>query len=805
MSTEKPLPSHASVVVIGGGIMGCSTLYHLAEFGLTDAVLLERNQLTSGTTWHSAAQVRALRSSRNLTEMIRYSISLYSRLEAETGQSTGWVNTGSLSIATNPDRLTHVRRQEALAHAYGVAAHSISGGEAKERWPLMNADDVVGAVWSPEDGRVNPSDLCAALVKGARSRGATIFEDTSVTGILTKDGAVTGVETERGTITCDAVALCTGLWSRRCAGLAGVSAPVFPCEHFYLLTKPIAGAEHHLPSLSDHDGHLYIRDEVGGLLVGCFEPGGKPLDPDSLGEDFAFGLLSEDWDHFEPMMINALHRIPALETAEAKMLLNGPESFTPDGSFMLGQSAETSRFFLGCGMNSVGVASGGGAGMALAHLIAKGRPIFDLHEADPTRFHPTQNSVEALTARAPEVLGRHYEITYPGRQFSSARDLRELPVQNQWRKAQAHFGQVYGYERPLYFGKTEEPELTFGKPAWFKQVGDEVAAASTKVGLFDQSTFGKLRVEGRDAPAFLDRLCANNMQRSPRRAIYTAMLNEQGGFESDLTALRLREHLFRLYVGTASVTRDMAWLRRHIAPGEDVSITDETEEFAVFGIQGPGVSTVVSSLGAPQLNDLKYFCHTRATLAGAIVLAVRMSYVGELGFELTCRTEDAEHICDALLGAGATPCGLFAQTSMRIEKRFLSFGHDIDSDVSPLEAGLDFAVNWSGDFIGKRSLEERKAKGIQSTMVSFKLDDANAWPIGNEPIWFNDTIVGQTTSGTYGYRVGAPVALGYVQLDAFEELHDARVKVDIARALFDASVSVRPLFDPAGSRMRSGN
>ena len=417
------LPAHASVAVIGGGVMGCSTLYHLAAGGVSDAILLERNQLTSGTTWHSAAQVRALRSTRNLTELIRYSIDLYSRLEAETGQATGWINRGSLSIATGRDRMIHIERQAALARLFGVRAQTVGRDEARERWPLMNADDVVGAVWSPDDGRVSPSDLCAALVKGARSRGAAIFENTAVTGILTRNGRVAGVETESGAVRCDAVALCTGLWSREAGAMAGVEAPVWPCEHFYLLTMPVEGVSGHLPSLSDHDGHLYIRDEGGGLLIGCFEPTGKPIAPEVLGGDFAFQLLPEDWDHFEPMMVNALHRLPALESAEVRMLLNGPESFTPDGMFMLGEAAETRGLFLGCGMNSVGVATGGGAGMALAHCIRHGHMPMDLNEADPKRFAPEFNAVEALTARAPEVLGKHYEIAYPGRQWRSGRGL----------------------------------------------------------------------------------------------------------------------------------------------------------------------------------------------------------------------------------------------------------------------------------------------------------------------------------------------------------------------------------------------
>jgi 4-methylaminobutanoate oxidase (formaldehyde-forming) len=803
--SEADLPSHASIVVIGGGIMGCSTLYHLAKLGITDAILVERNQLTSGTTWHSAAQVRALRSSRNLTDLIKYSIELYAELEAETGQATGWINKGSLSIATSPDRLTHIKRQETLAHAFGVRAQSIAPGEAKERWPLMNAEDVIGAVWSPDDGRVNPSDLCAALVKGARARGARIFEQTAVTAVRTAGGSgggrVVGIETSKGSLRCDAIALCTGLWSRAGADMADVKAPVLPCEHFYLLTKPVPGAEGHLPTLSDHDAHLYIRDESQGLLVGCFEPLGKPLDPAHLGTDFAFQLLPEDWDHFEPMMMNALHRLPVLETAEVRTLLNGPESFTPDGSFLLGESAETRGFFLGCGMNSVGIATGGGAGMALAHCLVHGRTPVDLHEADPKRFPAEFHALDALMARAPEVLGAHYEIAYPGRQFTSARDLRRTPLDARWRAAKARFGQFYAWERPLYFGSEGEPELTFGKPPWFDRVGCEVAQAHESVAIFDQSTFGKIRVEGPDAETFLDRVCANDMARPPGRAIYTAMLNEAGGFESDLTALRLSEESYRLYVGTGAIKRDLAWLRRHLNDGERVTVTDETADYAVLALMGPAATASAAALGGEALADIGYFRHAEAKLAGLPVRAVRLSYVGEAGWEITCRAADAEALYDALVETGAGPAGLYAQTSMRIEKGFLAMGHDLDSDLTPLEAGLDFAVAWASDFIGREALMKRRERDPESRMVTLLLDDQSAVPLGNEPVTLDGAIVGQTTSAAYGYRIARPLALAYVE--AAHAQNGRRLAVDIAGTSFDGVVSTAPAFDPKGARMRA--
>ncbi|MBT0959343.1 FAD-dependent oxidoreductase [Alphaproteobacteria bacterium KMM 3653] len=790
---ESRLPSHASVVVIGGGIMGCSTLYHLAEMGVSDAILLERNKLTSGTTWHSAAQVRALRHSRNLTRMIQYSVELYARLEQETGQNVGWIQKGSLSIATTPDRAVHVRRQEALAHAFGIDARWVSAGEAKERWPLMRADDVIGAVWSPEDGRVSPSDVCAALVKGAKARGARIFEDTGVTGILTQNGRITGVETSHGTVMCDAVALCAGLWSREVGAMAGAQVPALACEHFYLLTKPIAGITGNMPTLSDHDNHLYIRDDSGGLLVGCFEPMGKPIAPGVLDESFEFGLLGEDWDHFEPMMENALHRLPALETAEVKMLLNGPESFTPDGMFMLGETAETRGLFLGCGMNSVGMASGGGAGMNLAHCIVHGNTAYDLGEADAKRFAPVFDSVQHLMARAPEVLGTHYEIAYPGRQLKTARDLRALPLDAQYRAAGAHMGQVFGWERPLYFGKAAEPEMTFGRPDWFENVRQEVRAAHEAAAVFDASSFGKIEVTGPDACAFLQRICLRNMDRPVGTAIYTGVLNVRGTYESDLTAHRIAADHYRLFTGTNAIKRDMAWLRRH---GErfDLRLRDSTEDYAVLGLMGPEAARIAQALGAPELLDLGYFKVGPAYMAGRHVRAVRMSYVGEAGWEITCRAEHAAEIYAAMVAAGARPAGMFAQTSMRIEKGFAAMGHELDSDVSPAAAGMAGMAKKAGGFIGAEAMA---AAGGRS-LVTILLEDDKAVPIGHEPVYLDGKIAGQVTSAAYGYRVGAPVALAHLR----GARDGAAVMVDIAGQRVAGRIQFAAAFDPEGARMR---
>ncbi len=778
--------------------MGCSTLYHLSKLGITDAILIERNQLTSGTTWHSAAQVRALRSTRNLTDLIRYSISLYRSLEEETGQATGWINKGSLSIATNHDRLAHIRRQESLAHLYGLTANSIGIDEIKHHWPLLNTSDVVGAVWSPDDGRVSPSDVCAALVKGAKDNGAKIFEQTSVDAIATMDGKIHRIETSRGTIRCDAVAVCTGLWSRSVAAMANVDIPVYPCEHFYLLTQPIDGITGNLPTLSDHDSHLYIRDDSGGLLVGCFEPMGKPIAPETLGEDFSFQLLQEDWDHFEPMMNNALHRLPCLADAEIRMLLNGPESFTPDGSFLLGEAAETRGLFLGCGMNSVGVATGGGAGMALAHCIVNGHTPTDLSEADPKRFAAVFNSAKLLSERAPQVLGEHYAIHYPGYQWSTARNLRQTPAHSIWQQHNAHFGQVFGWERPLYFNKTTEPKLTMDKPDWFEQVGNEVNQAHHHAALFDSSTFGKIEIAGPDAEAFLQRLCCNNINREPGRAIYTGLLNERGGYESDLVALRLTEDVFHLYTGTTAIKRDIAWLNRHRDAKQQVLIKDITEDKCVYALMGPHSAGIVSAMGADHLNTLGFFHHAEASLNNIPVRATRLSYVGEPGWELTSSSANASRLCQALIDAGAKPAGAFAQTSMRIEKGFLSYGHDLDADINPFQAALGNTVDFNKTFIGREALEKASQTPISARIATMVLNDPNAIPLGNEPVYIDGHIVGKSTSAAFGYRVGKPVALLLLSdspaIERLEHNEILTADLDIARTHYRGNLINGPAY-----------
>ncbi len=795
------LPSEARVVVIGGGVMGCSTAYHLAKAGVADVVLLERKKLTSGTTWHSAAQVRQLRSSAGLTQLIRNSVALYESLEAETGLTTGWLQKGSLSVATNPDRLTHIRRQAALARLFGVDAEEVDAVEAKRLWPLLNTDDVIGAVYSSGDGRVNPSDLCAALVRGAKQAGATIFEDEAVNGFERRGGRVSAVLTEHGRIACESVALCAGLWSREVAGMAGVAAPLYACEHFYMLTEPIDGIDGHLPTLGDHDGYLYMRDEVGGLLVGSFEPNAKPLPMENLPNGFAFDLLNEDWDHFEPMMLNAMHRVPALENATARMLLNGPESFTPDGQFLLGESPELAGFFLGCGMNSVGLASGGGAGRALAEWIIEGRPTIDLGEVDVRRFAPFQNNLKALHERIPDELGRHYAVSYPAHHPETARGVRRSPLHRRLAERGARFGVRAGWERPDFFvpdGVDMPHTPGFDRPPWFDLVAAEHHAARQDVVVVDQSSFAKFRLEGPGALALLQRLCANDIDAPPGRVVYTAMLNEAGGFESDLTVFRLAEQQFMLVTGTAQATRDENWFRRQMDAATPAVLVDVTSGYAVIGVAGPKAAELMARVSPDDLSEsaIPAYGHREIDLGYARVRAARLSYTGEPGWELYVPTEFAVGVYDALyaagVGLGLRNIGTMALTGLRVERGFLAWGHDLTPADTPLQAGLGFAVDFEKgiDFIGRAALLEQRRHGPGRRLAYFTLEDPAAYPIGGEPILQHGKPVGQVTTAAFGHSVGAAVCIGYIA-DA-ERIAGGGFAIDIAGTAWPAATELSP-------------
>ena len=809
-------PKHAQIVIIGGGIMGCSTAYHLMKNGCRDVILLERAKLTSGTTWHSAAQVRQLRSTESLTKLVQNSVNLYSSLEEETGQATGWKQSGSLSIATNQDRLTHIRRQASLSKAFGIGAEEISVSEAAEKWPLMRSDDIIGTVYSPSDGRVSPSDICTALIKGAKSKGLQVFEDTPVTGIRSENGRIAAVQTAEGEITCETVVNCAGIWGRKIAAMVGVSAPLHACEHFYLLTELMDSVTVPLPTLSDHDGHLYLRDEGGGLLIGCFEPQGKALDIGTLPEDFAFDLLPEDWGHIEPILTNAMHRIPELEKTGVKMLLNGPESFTHDDRFLLGESPELRGFFLGCGMCSVGIATGGGAGRALAEWIIEGEPSMDLWPVDIRRFVPTQNSLRTLRERSPETLALHYAVSFPGRQHQTARNLRLSPLHSRLEIAGAEFAERMGWERPRWFNperKPTAPELSFEKTGWHSLHAEEHRAAREAVVLFDQSTFGKLLVQGRDAESVLQRLCANDISKAHRRVVYTAMLNRRGGYESDLTLMRLDEESFLLVTGTGQPVRDRDWILRNLNSDEFVTVTDMTGAFAVISIAGPNSRELLRRVSPDDFSNsgFPFYTHRTVEVGPAMVRAARLSYVGELGWELYIPSESALPVFDALIEVGddlgLKLAGIEALSSLRIEKGYCAWGHEIGPDDTPLHAGLDFAVKFNKPdlFIGKEALLQQKKEGVSRRLVMLTIKDSEAFAHGGEPIWWNNILVGRTTSGTFGHTLGCAVMMGYIscvdtKLDTM--LEKGSFEVEIACRGFPANVTLGTPYDQKGLGMK---
>ena len=794
------LPTHARTVIIGGGVVGCSIAYHLAREGRKDIVVLERSKLTSGTTWHAAGLVRRLRPSATLTKLINYSIDLYKELETETGQQTGFIQTGSLSIATHEDRLTTLKRQVSLGRAFGLEAEVIDAKRTGELWPLIRTDDVIGAVWSPADGRVNPSDVALALSKGAKARGVSIFEDTRVTGLRKTGGRISAVEVGDHVIEADEVVIACGLWSREVAEMAGAHMPLYACEHFYILTKPLAevqalGKGVHLPTLNDQDAFLYARDDVEGLLVGSFEPNAKGLPLSRLPADFSFDLLGEDWDHFMPMMENALRRIPALEAAEVRMLLNGPESFTLDSQFIVGESPDVPGLFVLGGMNSSGIALAGGAGKALAEWMIAGHPTMELNEADIRRFGPEMNVLGALEARIPEVLGRHYDISYPGLAMDTARGQRRTPIHAALKDAGARFAGMAGWERAVHFGgEAAHLPLSFGVPAWRDQVGAEVAACRTGAAIIDQSAFGKIMVQGPDACVFLNRICTAQMDVPAGRIVYSQILNARGGIESDVTVQRHGPQTYLMITGAGEVVRDLMHMRREKGAMQ-VEVTDVTSGWAIIGLAGAKAQEILQKASAAPLPALKPFGFAPVEVGLARGFVGRLSYTGQLGFELYIPAEMAMAAHEALVAAGASHAGLFASGSLRIEAGFRAWGHELTQGTTPHESGLEKFCAMDTDFIGKTAL---KTHTPQRQIATLLFDTADAIPIHDEPIWFEGCVAGQITSAAWNYAHGRTAALA-MMTTCLDRLRAGEIvdgfEVEIACKRFSARVALAPLKD----------
>ncbi len=804
---------HARVVVIGGGIVGASVAYHLAHLGWRDVQLLERRSLTCGTTWHAAGLIGRLRGSRTASQLVDDSARLYARLPAETGHATGWRRCGSLVVARTAERLIQLRRHVALGRATGIDAHVIGPDDVARHWPLCRTDDLAGAMVVPDDGRVIPADVTQALAAGARAAGVRIRENVVVRGARVRDGAVTGVETSAGAVACEVVVNCGGLWARTLAQANGVAVPLWPVEHFYAVTRPIAGVTADLPVLRDLDGCVYVREEVGGLLFGGFEPSARPWMADPIPEDFAFSLLKEDSEQFEILMRGALERIPALEAAQVQLLLNGPESFTPDGQFILGEAPGLRGYFVAAGFNSGGIAGAGGAGRALAEWIVDGAPTMDLTAYDPKRFLPRHAEPGFLAARMREAPGLHYALAWPNREPETGRGLLRSPLHERSAARGACFGARMGWERANWLappGVEPRTVYAFGRQNWFVHTAREHRAAREGTALFDQTSFGKLLLEGPDAGALLGRLAANDVAVPVGRTVYTPLLNERGGYESDLTVSRVGAESWWLVTGSAQRVRDADWIRRHAGADRRVTLTDVTEAWATLGLMGPRARAVLARVTAAALdNDAFAFGAVRdITVAGVGVRAIRLSYVGELGWELYVPPARAGEVWDALIAVGdVTPAGYYALDALRIEKGYRAWGRELTPQDTPLEAGLGFTVKLDKpDFIGREALLAQRERGVARHLLLFALDDPEAVAWGDEPVYRDDRLVGTLTSAAHGHTVGRPVGMGYVECAPgapVDTLLSGDYAVDVAGVRIPASVSLRAWHDPAGARMRA--
>ncbi len=810
------LPSSAAVIVVGGGIVGCSTAWHLAAMGAGEVLLLERDKLTSGSTWHAAGLVGQLRANANITRLLGYSVELYQRLEAETGQATGWKRNGGLRLACNADRWIEVRRQATTARSFGLEMHLLGPEEARALWPLMQVEDVVGAAFLPTDGQANPSDIALALAKGARARGARIVEDTAVSGFVVEDGRIRAVETSRGRVRCGKLVLTCGQWTRELAAGLGVNVPLVPVQHQYVITEPMAGVTPGLPTLRDPDRLTYYKEEVGGLVMGGYEPNPIPWAVDGVPRNFAHQLLDEDWEHFEPLMELALGRVPALAEAGIKRMINGPESFTPDGNFILGEAPEVAGVFVGAGFNAFGIAAGGGAGMALAEWVAEGAPPFDLWAVDIRRFGAAHKDTDWVRTRTLEAYARHYTMAWPLEEMASGRPLRRSPLYDRLAAAGAVFGEKLGWERANWFARPGEPARDvhgFGRQSWFDAVAREHRATRETVALFDQSSFAKFELRGPDAEAALSWLCANDVQKPVGRLTYTQMLNERGGIECDLTVARLARDRFYIVTGTGFATHDRDWIERNIPFGMDAGLSDVTTAHAVLSLFGPKAREVLEPLTRAGLaNDAFPFGAVREIgIAGCPVRALRVTYVGELGWELHVPVEYALTLFEALVEAGR-PHGLAlagyrAIESLRLEKAYRAWGSDIGPDHSPLMAGLGWAVKLGKDtpFLGRSALEAELRRPLPRLLAGFSVADPAVLLHGRETIHRNGERVGWLASAGWGHTIGRSIGLGYVR-DAcgVDRAHvlDGAYELEVAGERVPAEVFLDPPYDPRNQRIR---
>lgn len=815
------LPAHAEIVVIGGGIIGCSTAYHLARDHKADVVLLEQGKLTSGSTWHAAGLVGQLRSSASITRVLKYSVDLYKGLEAETGLATGWKMTGCLRLATNADRWIEYKRLATTAKSFGMDMQLLSPAEVKAMWPLLEAGDLVGASWLPTDGQASPSDITQSLAKGARMHGARLFEDVRVTGFDLKDGRITAVKTNKGDIACGKVVNCAGQWARQVGALAGINVPLQPVKHQYIVTERIDGLATDAPTIRDPDRRIYFKEEVGGLVMGGYEPNPQAWTTDLPGgdvpDDWEFRLFDDDYDHFEQHMNRAIARVPALETVGVKQMINGPESFTPDGNFILGVAPECANMFVGAGFNAFGIAAGGGAGWVLAQWVVDGEAPLDLWVVDIRRFSDLHRDRQWVRDRTLEAYGKHYTIGFPHEEYVTGRPRIVSPLYERLQKHRAVFGSKLGWERPNWFApEGVEPKdiYSMGRQNWFAPVGDEHRHVRENVGIFDQSSFAKYEMTGADALKALDWICANDVAKPIGRLTYTQLLNTRGGIEADLTVARLSEERFFVVTGTGFRRHDFSWIGDHVGNELDVTLTDVTEDFGTLSLMGPRARDVLAAVTDGDVSNTAFpFGHVREiSIAGHTVRALRVTYVGELGWELHVPIAATGEIFDALMAAGEKhgirPVGYRALESLRLEKGYRAWGSDITPNDTPQEAGLGWAVKLrkNTDFLGRRALEKISGAALKKRFAGFTVEDCEIVLLGRETILRNNEPVGYLTSGGYGYTVGKNIGYGYVRnadgvSDDFLASGDYELVVAMERT--PAKIHLEPLYDPAGARIRA--
>jgi len=805
---SRGLPKECKVVIVGGGVVGCSIAYHLAKLGWTDIFLLEQNLLAGGTTWHAAGLVGRLRTTNSMTKINKYSAELYASLEKETGHSVGWKQVGSLIVGRSEDRMKQLHRTAAMAEWFGVEVQIISPQSAQEKWPLLRVDDTLGAAWLPHDGKLIPKELALALAKGAKQRGVTIFEGVNVSNVLTRNGRATGVQAGDGIINADYVVLAGGMWTRELGLRCGVTIPLYPVEHHYAVSNPIPGASDELPVGRDPDLCIYFRGEGDAVMLGAFQAHSKAWQVSQVPEKFSFQLLEPDWDKFAEPLANGKHRIPALERSGLAKFVNGPESFTPDNNFILGEAPELRNLYVAAGFNSVGIASAGGAGKYLAEWMIDGQPSIDLWSVDIRRFAPWANNRSFLRERVTEVLGLHYQMAWPNREMETGRGLRTTPIHDRLAAQGACFGVKNGWERPNWFardGANPEVRYSFGRQNWFSFHAAEHRAAREDVAVFDQSAFSKYRLKGADALPVLQRLCGNNVDVPIGKTVYTGLFNERGGFESDLTLVRNAPDEFYVITGSSQTVRDRNWIKRHTEPHERAELTSVTSSLGVLGVMGPRSRELLSQVTDADLSNEKFPCGTAQfiDLGHARIHAIRITYVGELGWELHVPMEQLAHVYDRLMAAGKqfhlTNAGHYAINSLRLEKGCRAWSAELSPDDTPLEAGLAFALDFNKPFLGREALLRQREAGLKRRLVIFTLNDPEPVLWGSEPIFRDGKLAGYTTSGSYAHTLGRAIGMGYVNhADGVTSqfIQDGSYEINVNGQRFAAQAHLRAPYDP---------